>query len=139
MIALRCSCRTCGELAGELAVFDSDDTLVNFSTPFSFEKGHLPHSKADRGPFVSITGFIGHITAWDYLSQHDEIKRAMAACDLNRLHAIDRLLIPFYCAQCHCCYCVKHWSPSPSYDPDGGSYEDTRGTCPAGHRRLLDD
>ncbi len=138
MTALRCSCQVCGEHCGELAVFGREDTLAEFSTPFSHELGHVPHSSVKTGPFISITGFIGHITERDRGAQMGEITNAMVACDLEKLHGIDHYLVPFYCSKCRCCYCFKHWSACPSFDPDGGSYEYTRGTCPQGHTRLLD-
>jgi hypothetical protein len=129
----------CCEHCGELAVYDVGDTLVKFSTLLGAGGHSSPRKDSTPGPFVSITGFIGHITSWGHSARLPEIKAAIEASDLDRLCEIDHLLVPFYCLQCRCCYCIRHWSVFSSFDPDGGSHESTRGTCPEGHSRLLDD
>jgi hypothetical protein len=45
--------------------------------------------------------------------------------------------IDAYCPVCASVYCREHYRLETEYD--GDSYDCTRGTCPSGHRRMLDD
>ena len=45
---------------------------------------------------------------------------------------------PFYCPDCKACYCYKDWNAAMRFDDDGG-YDETVGTCPRGHRHVIDD
>lgn len=88
-----------------------------------------------------ISGFL-----WD--SNKETIKgqairslhQALLAHDAHRVHALNPLWAPFYCPQCQRVYCVKHWHITPHFDSDlAGQYASSHGTCPKGHRRMLDD
>jgi hypothetical protein len=66
--------------------------------------------------------------------------RALAAAtppSAEALRAISPLLAPFFCEPCGASYCYAHWSPEDVMDE--GFYDCTRGTCPNGHRQLIDD
>ena len=52
-------------------------------------------------------------------------------------HAVLEDGIDGYCPQCDRIYCARHYSPREEYDE--GFYDCTRGTCPQGHSRILDD
>ncbi len=43
-----------------------------------------------------------------------------------------------FCPECRACYCQEHWQFEPVFE-DGGWYDCTYGTCPHGHRTMLDD
>jgi hypothetical protein len=45
--------------------------------------------------------------------------------------------IDAYCPQCRRIYCSEHYALATEYDE--GFYDCTRATCPAGHRRMVDD
>ena len=45
--------------------------------------------------------------------------------------------IDAYCPACRRVYCHSHYKLETEYDD--GFYDCTRGTCPAGHRRMVDD
>ena len=45
--------------------------------------------------------------------------------------------IDAYCPQCRRVYCGDHYLLATEYDE--GFYDCTRATCPAGHRRMVDD
>ncbi len=45
--------------------------------------------------------------------------------------------LDFYCPDCDALYCEAHYHLRPRWDE--GFYDDTEGTCPAGHTRIVDD
>jgi hypothetical protein len=57
--------------------------------------------------------------------------------DPAELRRIDRALAPFYCLECEQTYCRADWNAYVLFDE--GFYDYTMGTCPAGHRHMLDD
>src|SRR5262245_22207079 len=59
------------------------------------------------------------------------------APDPVALRRIDWQLAPFCCTDCEVCYCHADWNPVVVMD--GEFYDYTVGTCPAGHRQMLDD
>jgi hypothetical protein len=42
-----------------------------------------------------------------------------------------------YCPECDQIYCREHYNVVEEWDE--GFYDDSRGTCPSGHTRLVDD
>lgn len=67
-----------------------------------------------------------------------ELRRIVGAGDLRALHDFDKECAPSYCRECDACYCAEHWERWDDYE-DGGWYDCTRGRCPRGHARKLDD
>jgi hypothetical protein len=45
--------------------------------------------------------------------------------------------IDAYCPDCDKIYCWEHYNPVEEFDD--GFYDDTMGTCPEGHTRMIDD
>ncbi len=62
---------------------------------------------------------------------------ALRAGDGKALVNIDREYAPSYCYQCATHYCRTCWEVWVEYDD--GFYDCTRGRCPEGHERSLDD
>lgn len=54
------------------------------------------------------------------------------------LHDFDFEIASFYCPSCDLNYCREHWSARDVFDDDGW-HDSIRGTCPAGHERMLED
>ena len=80
-------------------------------------------------------------TAWRRLDT-DEFGRLQALVEENNpdaaaIRALDWELAPFLCRGCDLGYCWDDWSPSPVFDE--GFYDETRGTCPRGHRQRIED
>jgi hypothetical protein len=57
--------------------------------------------------------------------------------DPAALRRIDWELAPFYCPECGRNYCRADWDTVALFDE--GFYECTMGTCPGGHRHMVDD
>jgi hypothetical protein len=57
--------------------------------------------------------------------------------DPAALRRIGRELAPFYCPDCELNYCRADWNAEVFFDE--GFYDRTVGTCPHGHRHVLDD
>jgi len=57
--------------------------------------------------------------------------------DPAELRRIDWELAAFYCPECARNYCHSDWSTYVLFDE--GFYDCTMGTCPAGHRHVIDD
>ena len=59
------------------------------------------------------------------------------APDPVELRRIDWEMAPFYCPECERTYCYGDWHTYVVFDE--GFYDCTMGTCPAGHRHMVDD
>lgn len=57
--------------------------------------------------------------------------------DPAELRRIDWEMAPFYCPECEQAYCHADWRTYVVFDE--GFYDCTMGTCPAGHRHMIDD
>ncbi len=62
---------------------------------------------------------------------------AMRASDARAIHDLDREYAPFWCASCSKSYCRACWVVRVEYDES--FYDCTRGRCPTGHERVMDD
>jgi hypothetical protein len=68
------------------------------------------------------------------------IDAALRAGDEDALYSINPEYAPFLCRQCAKSYCRSCWTVWVTYADDyPGWYEDTRGRCPEGHVRVMDD
>jgi hypothetical protein len=67
--------------------------------------------------------------------------RAILDCQDVRAHyALNDEWASFYCPTCHQAFCRAHWHFDVRYNDDFPEWYDcTYGTCPVGHRRLVDD
>ena len=66
-----------------------------------------------------------------------EAGAAVSSADLSALYRLDPEFAPFWCPRCELSYCDRHWTREVVVED--GFYDCTYGTCPAGHRRILDD
>ena len=70
----------------------------------------------------------------------DGVEAALAGGDIRALYALNELWAPCYCPECDATYCRQHWHIEMEFDDDfPGWYDCAYGTCPNGHRRLVDD
>lgn len=65
------------------------------------------------------------------------VKRALEYEDSAALYALDSEYVSSFCPQCDCHYCRSHWEQESRVRR--WVYDCTYGTCPAGHKRKLDD
>lgn len=73
--------------------------------------------------------------------------RAILDCqDVRALYALNDEWASFSCPTCHQSFCRAHWHFDVRYDDDFPEwyewyewYDRTYGTCPSGHRRLVND
>lgn len=66
------------------------------------------------------------------------VLQALLDGDAAALYQCDRELASFYCPDCGKSYCGAHWHRWDVFDDDGW-HDSIRGTCPAGHERMLED
>ena len=99
-------------------------------------------SRQDGG--ITVTGFLG--TTWLAAStaragvSRRDIDRAIRAGDAAALHRMNPEFAAAWCPECGACYCRPHWvAVAAGADDHPGWYDATHGTCPEGHRRVLDD
>ena len=91
---------------------------------------------------VVVDGLIGQMTTWLSPPKIAPVETALAGGTPLALYELDREWASFYCPDCKKSYCRKHWDTEVVYDDDPemrGWYDCTYGTCPAGHRRMVDD
>ncbi len=89
---------------------------------------------------VTVTGVVGTMQVW--LTPADAPHAAaLLYGTVRELYDYDDEWASFYCPQCARVYCRKHWHIEVQFDDDGlpGWYDCTYGTCPQGHRRIVDD
>ena len=73
-------------------------------------------------------------------SRYAALAQALAQTDAAALYKLNFLWVPFYCPTCQRSYCYAHWQMEKQWDENfPGWYDCTYGTCPRGHRRLIDD
>ncbi len=109
-------CAACGKPAGSVSVVPS------------------PSMPGNR---LVITGFMEHTIEATYGPTFSEALPALAAGDARALYDLDESWAPFYCPTCDRSYCGDHWHQQVEFDD--GFYDCTYGTCPQGHRRMVDD
>ena len=86
--------------------------------------------------------FMGQITERTDGPERDALTDGIIRRDVAAIYAANALWAPFYCPECKAVYCGEHWRVEMTFeDEDGlpGWYDCAHGTCPHGHRRLVDD
>lgn len=66
-----------------------------------------------------------------------EVDDAVRRRDPAALYALHPEFAPFWCPGCAQVYCADHWRRFEVEEE--GFHEETRGTCPRGHERMLLD
>jgi predicted RNA-binding Zn-ribbon protein involved in translation (DUF1610 family) len=123
-------CATCGEVAAVVKAVPAD-VPTDMGPPLG------PQSHRRNGIVVDYFGG----TAW----KAAEPGTYAAVCailgseepDPAELRRIDWEMAPFYCPECEQAYCHADWRTYIVFDE--GFYDCTMGTCPAGHRHMIDD
>ncbi len=96
----------------------------------------LPDEKS--GWKLEFDGFLGKITS--YGKNLIDFAALIIAEDASALHRANFEYAPFYCPECQVCYCSQHWTTEMVFDDDWTDWYDcTYGTCPKGHRHIIDD
>jgi len=73
-------------------------------------------------------------------AQAAAVLAALSLRNASALHRLDLEYVPFYCPDCRAVYCQDCWRTVNVFDDEmPGWLEETRGTCPAGHERMLMD
>ncbi len=89
---------------------------------------------------LTVTGF--YASTIDRISARgaDAVRTSLDARDPEQLYRINLLWAPFYCNDCKCSYCRKHWTTRDFFDDDPpGWYDRTVAKCPNGHERVISD
>jgi hypothetical protein len=87
-----------------------------------------------------IEGFIGKISQSVPDSLKAGVGELILAANAGAIYRHDPSMVPWYCPECDCSYCLDHWLVETSFDADFEPWYDcSHGTCPQGHRRMIDD
>lgn len=123
-------CVECGELAGVVRVARAGTTV---------DMGPGLGPTTERRDGLVVDYFLG--TAWHAADAAalDAVQALIQAgpTDPIELRRISQDLAPFYCPDCELNYCSDDWNAHVLVDE--GFYDCTMGTCPNGHRHMLDD
>jgi hypothetical protein len=86
-------------------------------------------------------GFLGEVKERISTERGLALQWALEDESAFHLYGLERLWAPFYCPECDAVYCKDHWRMQMEFedDPLPGWYDCTWGTCPHGHRRMVDD
>ncbi len=102
----------------------------------AFAEGH----SAGRYGFTRF-----YLGGWDPVKGRDlkgagwlAVLQAVSRADPVALLSESLELAPFYCDSCALSYCQAHWKEEVSFD-EGGFGGSFWGTCPQGHRRVLQE
>lgn len=138
-VAAEFACDRCGAVACTLALlppFATDPQAPLPGTPGSIPGEGLLSAGDVRlsidGP-VKLTHSLLPAAGVDVAA----IDAALRAGDVDALYSIDRNFAPFLCRQCAKSYCKSCWTAWVDFDD--GFYDCTRGRCPKGHVRVMDD
>lgn len=110
-VDVRFACSECGESAGRLV---------------------LVHDHLLRAGLIGLASF-----DLSSSSELETVRAAIQTRDLAMVRGANAEFAPFWCGQCERVWCRAHWKTEVMFDD--GFYDATYGTCPAGHRQLLDD
>ncbi len=120
----------------------------------SDQEYHLPCAVCGKVSIIIRTGVpvyvkkqklcyegITHSTGYP-LEDAKDVFALLSVGDLKGLHQLfkDRFVyegIDAYCPECDKIYCREHYNAVENFDD--GFYDDTHGTCPQGHTRMIDD
>jgi hypothetical protein len=85
-------------------------------------------------------GFLGKTSLRLGSAAAARVAQALERADAAALYALDLEYAPFYCPACDAVYCHECWRTFLVFADDlPGWLEETRGTCPQGHERMLSD
>ena len=75
------------------------------------------------------------------LTSYMDAQKAISSDDVRAVFKFNLELAPSYCPTCDAIYCSEHWHVWPEFDTDDNSmmFDCTRGRCPQGHVRMLED
>lgn len=93
---------------------------------------------ADAATLTCADGVLERTTFTGTLTQAATDAVGAVIGDPAALHALDPELAPFWCPACAKVFCGAHWTVVDVFD-DEGFHDAIRGTCPAGHERMLED
>jgi predicted RNA-binding Zn-ribbon protein involved in translation (DUF1610 family) len=123
-------CGACGEMAAVVKAVPANQP-ADMGPPLGLQR-----QKSDG---IVVDYFFG--TAWKLASAatYTQVREILsgAAPDPAALRKIDWELAPFYCPECGQNYCQADWNSYVLFDQ--GSYDCTMGTCPDGHKHMMDD
>lgn len=91
----------------------------------------------DCAGVLVASGFIGVVESVVGADAFPSVRELVARGEAGRLREMSVDYAPCYCRGCRASYCAQHWRTEMVEDE--GFYDCTYGTCPAGHRQLLDD
>ena len=127
-----------GDMCGEIWLLSADPELMDScgtdaSLPNVFSAQTF---KKPLGVVTAAKGFGDCLFIVDKGKLQD-LLIAIRNADVSRPYSSDKEYLPFYCAQCRVNYGHAEWSPIPVFDD--GFFDYLEGTCPEGHRRMLQD
>ena len=114
-------CALCGSLAG----------TVELLPP------RHPQGISKAASTIFLKDFIGTEQVVLTAEAAQAVDAALKQADAAALYKVERLWAPFYCPECACVYCVRHWTIIPVYDED--FFDCSYGWCPKGHKRMIED
>jgi hypothetical protein len=97
--------------------------------------GHPAGRVEFQGERVVVTSPLGRVLSRVERERAATVRDAVLTGDLATLRRFD--YTPFWCPACPASYCHRHWTTEIVMDE--GFYDCTYGTCPSGHRTMLDD
>lgn len=131
------TCEACGEVAATVTYVPAYYSDPRFEPPppgVPEDVGRIGEERArlsiDGGPMPITFGMID-------TAKLEPVLSALHARDAGRLSAVDREYANFYCRECRASYCGIHWETEVVMDE--GFYDCTYGTCPKGHRSMIND
>lgn len=118
LAAIGYSCSLCGEQAGGIEFWYADSGNAEVIIRGLVGEAHVPLTADSARELASMVGE-----------------------GVEALYAYDQEWASFYCPPCDRIYCQKHWQLEIEIenDPLPSWYDCTHGTCPKGHRRIVDD
>ncbi|MBD3237808.1 MAG: hypothetical protein GF330_13985 [Candidatus Eisenbacteria bacterium] len=99
------------------------------------------------GDFWGDEGLVIRGIVHERLAPPGTEKQILEQLEKGSIGGVHEIIKPFwkadvgldaYCPKCDRVYCAEHWKLEDIWE-DGWWYDCTYGTCPEGHRRMVDD
>jgi hypothetical protein len=123
-------CGACGEVAAVVKAVPAGEP-ADMGPPLGLQR--------QRHDGIVLDYFLG--TAWKLAdaATFADVREILSgqAPDPAALRRIDWELAPFYCPECGQNYCRADWHTEVIAGE--GFYDHTMGTCPGGHKHMIDD
>lgn len=133
MQTARFSCDVCGAAAGEVTFLPAGVGGAQGDGPPGVDEMFSDQAR------VVYRSFTGTVEAPISDGSSAQLARAVQGADPRTIRAVYSDAVPYYCSSCGKSYCYEDWTLNLVFDHMTGQIDYITGTCPAGHKGIVED